>query len=90
MALSKFIKYAEYEQQIGEDLIDHIQSLKRTIEILDDEGADKCDKLEAQAKKIKQLEKALDKACEELARINNTFERRVITTNSYWKEWCLK
>ena len=32
---------------------------------------------------------ALDKACEELARINNTFERRVITTSSYWKEWLL-
>ena len=39
---------------------------------------------------IEQLEKALDKACEELARINNAFERRIITTSSYWREWALE
>lgn len=40
--------------------------------------------------KHEQLEKALDKACEELARINNAFERRIITTSSYWREWALE
>lgn len=34
-------------------------------------------------------ENALDKACRELNKISNTFERRFITTTEYWKEWCL-
>ena len=40
--------------------------------------------------KYKQLEKALDKACEELSRLNNNLDRRVITTSTYWKEYLLK
>lgn len=39
---------------------------------------------------IARLEKALDKACEELSRLNNDLERRVITTSTYWKERLLK
>ena len=35
-------------------------------------------------------EKALDKACEELSRLNNDLDRRVITTSTYWKEYLLK
>lgn len=36
------------------------------------------------------LENALDKACEELSRLNNYLDRRVITTSAYWEEWLLK
>lgn len=71
-------------------MIEKIKELERIIEILDQEGVDKCEKLEAQAKQIKQLEKALDKACEELSRLNNDLDRRVITTSTYWKEYLLK
>lgn len=39
---------------------------------------------------IDTLEKALDKACEELSRLNNNLDRRVITTSTYWKEYLLK
>ena len=39
---------------------------------------------------IARLEKALDKACEELSRLNNDLDRRVITTSTYWKELLLK
>ena len=67
-----------------------VEELKRIIEILDQEGVDKCEKLEKQAKRIKELEKALDKACEELSRLNNDLDRRVITTSTYWKEYLLK
>ena len=42
------------------------------------------------AEYIDTLEKALDKACEELSRLNNDLDRRVITTPTYWKEWLLK
>ena len=41
-----------------------VEELKRIIKILDQEGVDKCEKLEAQAKRIKELEKALDKVCD--------------------------
>ena len=71
-------------------MIEKIKELERIIEILDQEGVDKCEKLEAQAKQIKKLEKALDKACEELSRLNNYLDRRVITTSAYWEEWLLK
>lgn len=40
--------------------------------------------------RCEQLEKALDKACEELSRLNNDLDRRVITTSTYWKEYLLK
>ena len=40
--------------------------------------------------KHEQLEKALDKACEELSRLNNDLDRRVITTSTYWREWALE
>lgn len=44
-------------------MIEKIKELERIIETLDQEGVDKCEKLEAQAKQIKKLEKALDKVC---------------------------
>lgn len=60
--------------------MNEVEGLKRIIEILDQEGVEKCEKLEAQAKQIKMLEKALDKACYML--------------NGYmaheWKEYLLK
>lgn len=43
-------------KDILQTLITENASLKRTVEILDQEGVDKCNKLEAQAKRIKELE----------------------------------
>ena len=76
-------------------MIEKIKELERIIEILDQEGVDKCEKLEAQAKQIKQLEKALDKACEELEYTDhfngvNYDEVKSCFTKEQWKEYLLK
>ena len=64
-----------------------IEELKRIIEILDQEGVDKCNKIEAQAKQIKKLEKALDKACQYLDDFSNTYEcYHPNQQDPFWKE----
>lgn len=76
-------------------LLHENEMLKRTIEILDQEGVDKCNKLESQANKIKHLEKALDKACQELENFCDTYECYVPLQKEPhhkddWKKWCMK
>lgn len=85
-------------------LRDKVQELERVIEILDQEGVDKCEKLEKQSKQIKALEKALDNACEKLEGrdkdVKSEFDRNAnnvglvfpykMRTKEEWKEWLLK
>lgn len=67
-----------------------VEELKRIIEILDQEGVEKCEKLERQAKRIKELEKALDKAIKKITLDNDSGMEFLDAQYEHWKAWCMK
>lgn len=72
----------------GGEVIEYIELLERENKALAKEGEEKCEKLE-------RLEKALDKACDELSYLANETEEVMFedgshkTDKEFWKEWCL-
>lgn len=69
----------------GGEVIEYIELLERENKALAKEGEEKCEKLE-------RLEKALDKACEEMTRIHVDSEDGYPTkwwAKEQWKAWCL-
>lgn len=67
-------------------LLEEIEKLNRTIQLLDEEGVHKCEKLDEQSKEIKRLEKGIDILCKTLA----DFKVIPFYKAEDWKEWCFK
>ena len=69
---------------------EYYSDFAKELKQLHDKNHANCKYIEILEGNIDRLAKALDKACEELSRLNNDLDRRVITTSTYWKERLLK